>query len=731
MKALQANEQFVREQNILLEQKVAERTSELRQSNAQLHQEIAERKRVEATLRQLEKAIETTEVGITITDNDGRIVYTNPADARMHGYTVDELIGQHANIFAPSEHRENKSRTEEEIKEFSLWKRERLNIRKDGSVFPVMLISNPISDHQGHSIGKVIVCEDITEFQQVEKALTEERNLLRTLIDTVPDYIYVKDTESRFLLANTTSAYSIGFSTPDEFVGKTDFDILPYKLAERFYADEQAIMKSGQPLLNQEEPNVNQETGKACWFSTTKAPFRNGQGKIAGIVGISRDITEHKQAKEMLQQRNRELSLINQVNRLFSSSIEWNHVLETVLRSMRRLLNITATSFWLHVPETGELICQQSIGPESEMVIGWRLALGQGIVGQAAQTGETIIIADTRADPQHCKGVDQKTGIELRSILSIPFRVKGEVSGVLSLVDTSVDRFSEDDLRLVEPIAAAAASAIENARLYMLAQQEIAERKQAEEALLAAHNELKEKNAQLQELNASKDKFFSIISHDLRSPFTALLGFAQLLAENVEHYSQDKIKHHIDRVYTSAERLHALLENLLTWARIQRGVMKHHPEPIDLSDIAEDNTALFASRAEQKQITLRDSIPKKTSVYADYSMIDTVLRNLISNALKFSQTDGIIEISAHSYETYVEVAVSDTGTGIRQENIPKLFRIDMQYTNVGTAGETGTGLGLILCQELVERNGGRIWVESDVGKGTTFRFTLPQTSVPV
>jgi signal transduction histidine kinase len=205
-----------------------------------------------------------------------------------------------------------------------------------------------------------------------------------------------------------------------------------------------------------------------------------------------------------------------------------------------------------------------------------------------------------------------------------------------------------------------------------------------------------------------------------------LLGFAQLLSENVDRYNQDEIKQKVNRLRTSAERLYALLENLLTWSRIQRGVMEHHPESIALSEIVADNIELFTPNAEQKQIMFMNAIPENISVYADHSMVDTVIRNLISNALKFTPAGGKIEILAQSYEASIEVAVLDTGMGIPQEDIPKLFRIDVQHTNVGTAGETGTGLGLILCQELVERNKGKIWVESEVEKGTTFRFTLPR-----
>lgn len=238
-------------------------------------------------------------------------------------------------------------------------------------------------------------------------------------------------------------------------------------------------------------------------------------------------------------------------------------------------------------------------------------------------------------------------------------------------------------------------------------------------------SELIQKNATLKELNASKDKFFSIISHDLKNPFNILLGFARLTEENIERYNKDDIKHRVERMRISAERLYALIENLLMWSQIQRGVMEYLPESIDLHTIAQDNVELLRPQAEQKQITLNMVIQEKMLVYADPSMVDTVIRNLTTNALKFTFPGGSITLSARQDGQHIEVSVSDTGVGIPEEGIPQLFRIDMQYTDTGTAGEKGTGLGLILCKELVEKNQGRIWVESEVGDGATFRFTLP------
>jgi signal transduction histidine kinase len=175
-----------------------------------------------------------------------------------------------------------------------------------------------------------------------------------------------------------------------------------------------------------------------------------------------------------------------------------------------------------------------------------------------------------------------------------------------------------------------------------------------------------------------------------------------------------------------SEALYALLDNLLTWSRVQRGMIDYHPQEIDVQKVVTRNVAIFTSNAEQKQITLRTAIQEQTIVYADKKMIDTIIRNLLSNALKFTHPGGNIEVSATQNGNYVTVSVTDTGIGIDEKHIPKLFRIDAQYKRVGTANEKGTGLGLILCQEFVERNGGKIWVESIVNKGTTFWFRLPK-----
>ncbi|GAK56399.1 multi-sensor signal transduction histidine kinase [Candidatus Vecturithrix granuli] len=462
----------------------------------------------------------------------------------------------------------------------------------------------------------------------------------------------------------------------------------------------------------------------------TQIALRKAQQRLQEQnVQLHQEIFERRRAEEELRRRNRELTLLNQISQLFSSSLELDQVLLTALQEIQRLLNVVSTSIWLLIPETEELECRQIIGPGSESLLHACLPAGQGITGWVAQHGESVIVPDVQSDARHYKSANSASDDSVvRSMLSVPLKIKGNIIGVLNLIDPQVARFTQEDLRFIEPIAGAAAIAIENARLYTMAQQEITERKRAETALLAAHNEVKEKNAQLEALNASKDKFFSIISHDLRSPFNTLLGFAQLLLEQLDQYSKADILSHVEKLYHSAERLYALLENLLTWSRIQRGAMEFRPEHLNLHEITDYTLDLLAAKAEQKQITLTNTVSENISVWADEQMLTTIMRNLVSNAVKFTTEGGSVTISAHSRDDHeLEVAVVDTGLGIPQEHLSKLFRIDTRYTNVGTAGESGTGLGLNLCKDLVEKHYGKIWVESEPGQGSVFRFTLPLT----
>ncbi|OQY48088.1 MAG: hypothetical protein B6242_03335 [Anaerolineaceae bacterium 4572_78] len=264
----------------------------------------------------------------------------------------------------------------------------------------------------------------------------------------------------------------------------------------------------------------------------------------------------------------------------------------------------------------------------------------------------------------------------------------------------------------------------------------------AQQALKSQANELEKLNdkltvseQELRELNASKDKFFSILAHDLRGPFQPVLGFSQLLAEMASEFSHQEIQDMGESIYHAARNAFNLLENLLHWSRMQRGSMPLDISPIDITYIAQKNVELLNYNASDKGVTLQTSLTNSIMACADQNMIDTVIRNLTSNALKFTPSGGSITIHARNDEDisegdFVEVSISDTGIGISKENIKKLFRLDTHHTTLGTSDEKGTGLGLIICQEMVEKNDGRIWIESELGKGTTVKFIIPAYERP-
>ncbi len=260
----------------------------------------------------------------------------------------------------------------------------------------------------------------------------------------------------------------------------------------------------------------------------------------------------------------------------------------------------------------------------------------------------------------------------------------------------------------------------ENGKLtFFIAQfQDITKRKNAEAKLIKYAEELKE-------LNQSKDKFFSIISHDLRSPFNALLGIAEYTTQFFDDLSKVEIKESIENIHSSAKKVYNLMRNLLEWTQIQTGRVKFERSKIDLYDISKSILELYRETADSKNINLTSNISNSIFLYADLYMIETVLRNLVSNGIKFTHPDGSVSISAAVKSDLVEVTVEDNGVGIAPDNQKKLFRIDEQYRMDGTANEKGTGLGLILCKDFVGKSNGTISVVSELNKGSKFTFTVP------
>ena len=227
------------------------------------------------------------------------------------------------------------------------------------------------------------------------------------------------------------------------------------------------------------------------------------------------------------------------------------------------------------------------------------------------------------------------------------------------------------------------------------------------------------------QLNADKDRFLSILAHDLRSPFNSFLGLSELLLENINSISISEVELFISKIHKSAENLFTLLEDLLKWARMISGKELFSPQKLNFSDICNEFFEVFMPIAESKKITIKCFISEEIYLFADINMVKSVFRNIISNAIKFTGTGGQVEISIKQDQSEVTITISDNGIGIELGQLSKMFDISNIYTTQGTVGETGTGLGLLLCKEFIEKHGGKIWVESEPGTGSKFNFTLP------
>jgi signal transduction histidine kinase len=239
--------------------------------------------------------------------------------------------------------------------------------------------------------------------------------------------------------------------------------------------------------------------------------------------------------------------------------------------------------------------------------------------------------------------------------------------------------------------------------------------------LVFTNNELQ----QSLQLNADKDLFLSILAHDLRSPFTALLGITDLLIENIRVHNIDETEVLLNHLKDASMDTFALLEDLLKWTSTQSGKIPFNPQILDFSDICTNILETLNKNADAKNITVKSSTNDNISVFADIDMLKTVLRNLVSNAIKFTNKGGTIIINAEENSENVTISVSDNGIGIMPDKLTNLFDISHRQTTRGTEKESGTGLGLILCKEFVEKNAGKIWAESEAGKGSNFKFTLP------
>lgn len=625
--------------------------------------DITERKAEELKLKESEERyrafFEGSPDAIFLADSaTGYIIDANCAASRLMKMPVEKLIGMHQSQLHPAETNEfsrknfkedivsiespNKGRSHEDIVQCS-----------DGSRIPVEIMANII-----HIKGNPVlqgVFRDISARKKAEEALQDKEAHLRTLVQTIPDLIWLKDINGVYVTCNKTFEQFFG-STLDEIVGKTDYDYVSKELADFFRENDLKAIEAGCPVINEEWITYASD-GHQALLETIKTPMYDAKGNVIGVLGIGRDITDRNKADERLRE----------------SELKYRTLIESMPDGIYRST------------------------PDGKFV-------------EVNQAMVKILGYDDK---------DDLMKIDIKSQLY--FKLEDRESRVL------MDNSEELD---VYPLRKKDGTAVwvEDHGWYVRDEQnqilfhegvirDITERKLAE-------NQLKKYSEELKELNATKDKFFSIIAHDLKSPFNSIVGLSDIIKTEAKNLDIATIEQYAGIIHTTSSNTYRLLENLLDWARLQRSQVLFRPVSVILKNLVNDVIEIMLEKANSKMIAVINYIPDNLIVWADEEMLKTIFRNLISNALKFTPGKGKVEIKSTLMPGEIQIAVSDTGIGITKDDIKKLFRIESNVSKRGTQNEQGTGLGLLICKEFVEKHDGRIWIESEPRQGSNFMFTL-------
>lgn len=631
-------------------------------------QNITERKRSEEEIQTSEKKFRTifenSVVGKSITKLDGSMQVNN-ALCTMLGYSKEEFLTLK---WQEITHPEDIQKTQDEINQLVSGEKEATRfekrfIHKNGNIVWAELSSSVHRDSKGIPLYLMTVLIDLTERKKAEKDLELAHNELRSLHDNLEDAIFAIDTVQDIMLV-ASAAHEKVFGYP-----ASEFYKNPRLWNELVIPEDKPKVDAGYPLLLagknvQHEVRISFPDGKTKWINVKMVPTIDATGKLIHIDGIASNVTERKLAEAALQE----------------SEKRWRFIVESEPECVKV---VDREGRLLEMNPAGLAMIQAT----SDQVIGKKAV---GLVAEEDQEAFNEMIEGVfRGETRHL--VFDMIGLEGRRLTlettSGPLKDPTSPGGVRALLGVTRD---------------------------------ITEQKRAEE-------EIKKKNLELIELNASKDKFFSIIAHDLRSPFQGFISMTELMAENVSQFSIADLSTFSNSMSKTAKNLYHLLENLLNWAQIQKGTMDFKPADHNLKKLVDLEIETINERARQKKITVINEVEKDHHVFADEKMMNTILRNLLSNAVKFTKSNGMVTVRSKVLnEKMIEISVQDTGIGIRAADIKKLFKIDEKVRMEGTEGEPSTGLGLLLSKEFVEKHGGKIWVESEEGIGSCFYFTLEE-----
>lgn len=566
----------------------------------------------------------------------------------------------------------------------------------DGQIRWFEVVKKPVLDNAGDVVGLLSSEHDITERKRMEQALQTERNLLRTMVDNIPDFIFVKDIDCRMVFNNIAHAVALGVNHPDEVLGKTDFAFFPLDVAQAYHEGDVEVLESGQSVRREEL--YTDASGETRWLLTTRVPLRDVAGNITGLVGVSHDITDDRRTQESLRQARDELEI----------------------RVEERTADLAIANIRLQV-EVNER-------KEAQSELQWHYHQAERARSESSAildaTGEAMILIS----PERWILSANRRFTEFFAL------AQSEVIGNrVDDLQRAVERIFEDPAALMALIVASI-SDVERKFVQAVVQSWPVQRelelystpvRTGEGEHLGRLFVFRDVTRERQ-VDRMKTEFVSLVSHELRTPLTSIKGYVDLLIGGKAGALDATQRRFLTVVKNNAERLVSLINDLLDISRIESGTIELKRGTLDLRRLLVDVTNSIQPQLEEKSQRLAlDIEPELPNVWADADRVTVILTNLLSNAYKYTPEGGAITVSACRTEAMVRVDVRDTGVGMTPEEQSKLFTKFFRSDNWLVQENVGTGLGLVITRALVEMQGGEIHVASSPGEGSVFGFTLP------
>ncbi len=673
--------------------------------------DITKRKKAEEALkeseRKLRSVLDATKESIYMFDSEGHITMSNATGLnRLNVNSEYELFGHHFSEFMPvSVAKARQEKLDEVINtgntlEFTDERAGRIYLHNFFPVFNNEKVTSVVS-----------YSTDITDRKKSEDNLKASEERFRTIAESLPVLICIYNIKD--------SAFSFVNENFEKTFGYYKGELITRKLPVSFFSardrkDLGKLLKEN-GRVNKKEIRVKKADGTPFWImsSIRRILYMNEPSYLIA----STDISETKKTQEDLLHLNRVLAAHSKSSHaMMHSSNELNYINDVCKIIIE---DCGHAMVWVGYAENDP---RKSVRPVAyygfdkgyidRLDIRWDDSeRGRGPTGTAIRTGNISMCRNMISDPEFGPWRDAAIENGFSSSIVLPLKSDGKSFGAISIYSKDPDPFTEPEIKLLADLADDLAYGISFIRLA--------------ESERETTRSIKENESKLKELIATKDKFFNIVAHDLKNPFTSLLGSSELLYDNIDQMSVENIRKLALILNDSAKGGYSILQNLLDWSRSETGLLKYSPESINLKKIVDENIENIKLQITNKGITMISELTKDLFVFTDKNMINTVLRNLLSNAVKYTFKKGkvIVRVLQHSEE--IIIVVKDKGTGMTKEKVESLFRIDNSLSLPGTEKEQGTGLGLKLCKEFSERMGGRIWVESELDKGSEFKFAIP------